>query len=138
VLDVLVGLALCIGVVLATAAPGQTPEGLEPAPSGLDGRTVAARAENQMRGGQTYIHAEMSIESPRLPLPRVVAFRSWDDRGGERSFIRIDGPAKDDGTTFLKLHPNLWMYVPRVERIVRIPPSMMLQSSTTVPPNKVL
>ena len=29
---------------------------------------------------------------------------------------------------FLKLHPNLWMWVPRVERTLRIPPSMMLQS----------
>jgi outer membrane lipoprotein-sorting protein len=28
----------------------------------------------------------------------------------------------------LKLHPNLWSYVPRVERTIRIPPSMMLQS----------
>ena len=29
---------------------------------------------------------------------------------------------------FLKLHPNMWNYIPRVERTLRIPPSMMLQS----------
>ena len=55
-------------------------------------------------------------------------FRSWDDRGGKRSFIRILSPAKDRGTGFLKLQPNLWTYIPRVERTMRIPPSMMLQS----------
>ncbi|MCG8588525.1 MAG: outer membrane lipoprotein-sorting protein, partial [Proteobacteria bacterium] len=53
---------------------------------------------------------------------------STDDRPGKRSFIRILAPSKDRGSGFLKLHPNLWMYVPRVERTVRIPPSMMLQS----------
>ncbi|NNL67855.1 MAG: outer membrane lipoprotein-sorting protein [Myxococcales bacterium] len=58
----------------------------------------------------------------------MVEFRSWDDRGGDRSFIRILAPAKDRGTGFLKLHPNLWTYIPRVERTMRIPPSMMLQS----------
>ena len=58
----------------------------------------------------------------------MVAFRSWDDRHGDRSFIRIVSPPKDEGTGFLMKKPNLWMYVPRVERTMRIPPSMMLQS----------
>jgi outer membrane lipoprotein-sorting protein len=70
----------------------------------------------------------MTVISPRLTAPRVVVFENWDDRPGRRSFIRIDAPPKDADTTFLKLHPNLWMYVPRVERTMRIPPSMMLQS----------
>jgi len=70
----------------------------------------------------------MTVVSPRLSRPRVVVFHSWEDRPGKQSLIRIDEPAKDKGTGFLKLHPNLWMYVPRVERTVRIPPSMMLQS----------
>jgi len=104
------------------------PEGLEPAPPGVDAVAVARRAEDQLRSRRTYLEARMVIRSPRLPAPREVVFQSWDDRPGKRSFIRIDAPAKDEGTTFLKLHPNLWMYVPRVERTVRIPPSMMLQS----------
>jgi outer membrane lipoprotein-sorting protein len=70
----------------------------------------------------------MTIVSPRLPTPRVVALRSWDDRAAKRSFIRIGAPPKDAGTGFLMVRPNLWMYVPRVERSMRIPPSMMLQS----------
>ena len=69
----------------------------------------------------------MTIVSPRLPAPRRVVFRVWDDRPGKRSFIRILEPSKDKGMGFLKLHPNLWNYIPRVERTVRIPPSMMLQ-----------
>lgn len=88
---------------------------------------MAERAEEVLRGDTIYLEATMTIVSPRLPAPRVVVFRAWDDRGKKRTFIRILAPAKDAGTAFLKLHPNLWMYVPRVERTVRIPPSMMLQ-----------
>jgi len=93
-----------------------------------DAREIARRAEDVLRGTSAYTEGEMTIVSRRLPVPRVVRFRSWDDRGGKRSFIRILAPAKDRGTGFLKLHPNLWTYVPRVERTMRIPPSMMLQS----------
>ena len=81
-----------------------------------------------MRSTRTFFQGKMTVASPRLTRPRVVAFHSWEDSQSKRSLIRIDSPAKDKGTGFLKLHPNLWMYVPRVERTVRVPPSMMLQS----------
>jgi outer membrane lipoprotein-sorting protein len=100
---------------------------LEPAPDDVDPREVALRAENSLRSDRTFMAAAMTIRSPRLSQPRVVVFKSWDDRSEKRSFIRIEAPAKDKGAAFLKLHPNLWSYVPRVERTLRIPPSMMLQ-----------
>ena len=99
----------------------------DPAPDGVDAREIARRAEESMRSDQTYMDAAMTVLSPRLSKPRVVEFQSWDDRASNRSFIRILAPAKDKGAAFLKLHPNLWSYVPRVERTLRIPPSMMLQ-----------
>lgn len=101
---------------------------LEPAPPGLTGRSVAERAEAALRSDRTYLRGQMTVISPRLATDRVVAFENWDDLPGKRSFIHILSPAKDADTTFLKLHPNLWMYIPRVERTMRIPPSMMLQS----------
>ena len=107
----------------ATASAGE----LEAAPEGLSATDIAVHADHVLRGERTFMEATMTVESPRLGRPRSVRFRSWDDRGGKRSLIRIDEPAKDAGTGFLKLHPNLWMYIPRVERTLRIPPSMMLQ-----------
>ena len=113
---------------LAVALCGPASAGeLEPAPEGLDAREIALRAEDTLRSDRTYLEAEMTVVSPRLVTPRVVAFRSWDDRARKRSLVNILTPPKDAGTAFLKIHPNLWMYVPRVERTVRIPPSMMLQ-----------
>jgi outer membrane lipoprotein-sorting protein len=121
-------LACGLALGLAASAVARGEGALEPAPAGLDGRSIAERAEVALRSELTYLDAEMTVISPRLTAPRVVAFQNWDDRPGRRSFIRIESPAKDEGTTFLKLHPNLWMFVPRVERTMRIPPSMMLQS----------
>jgi len=120
------GVLLCAAFALAEGPA--TGAALEPAPAGLTGRRVAERAEAALRSDRTYLRGEMTVVSPRLATDRVVAFENWDDLPGKRSFIHILAPPKDAGTTFLKLHPNLWMYIPRVERTMRIPPSMMLQS----------
>jgi outer membrane lipoprotein-sorting protein len=115
--------------IVLMLAPGLAPAAeLEPAPEGADARAIAERAEDSLRSERTFLAAEMTVKSPRLSSDRVVAFQNWDDRPGKRSFIWIQSPLKDAGTTFLKLQSNLWMYVPRVERTLRIPPSMMLQS----------
>ena len=114
----------------APLAAEPVPEASEAAPAelaGLDAPAIARRAEDVLRSDRTYLEARMTVRSPRLGRARVVAFQSWDDRAMNRSFIRILSPAKDAGTGFLRLPPNLWTYVPRVERTMRIPPSMMLQ-----------
>jgi outer membrane lipoprotein-sorting protein len=111
----------------AASATAQTAK-LEPPPASPSARELAERVEQTFRGESGFIDATMIVKSPRLPAPRRVRFQSWDDRAGERSFIRILDPPKDRGSSFLKLHSNLWSFVPRVERTIRIPPSMMLQS----------
>ncbi len=45
-----------------------------------------------------------------------------------RSFVKILSPSRDRGITFLSLHRQMWQYVPKIERIIKIPPSMMLQN----------
>ncbi len=119
--------ALGFATLLAAGASAQEAK-LEPPPATPTARALAEQVESTFRGESAFLDATMIVKSPRLPEPRRVRFQSWDDRGGKRSFIRILEPAKDRGSAFLKLHPNLWSWVPRVERTIRIPPSMMLQS----------
>ena len=128
---VLVALAIVACLLFEPTAVFATPNldlSLEPAPEGVDASALARKAEDNMRSQRTFMIASMTVVSPRLSRPRVVAFHSWENTPEKKSLIRIDKPTKDEGTGFLKLHPNLWMYVPRVERTVRVPPSMMLQS----------
>jgi outer membrane lipoprotein-sorting protein len=71
------------------------------------------------------MRATMTVTTPRWT--RSIELHSWDDRSRDRSFIRILSPQKDRGTGFLRQGIHLWTYLPRVERVMRIPPSMMLQ-----------
>lgn len=48
--------------------------------------------------------------------------------GKTKSFMKVLYPKKDEGITFLKLDNIMWQYVPKIERIIKIPASMMLQS----------
>ena len=121
----LMGALLC--AALATL-PTDRAAALQPAPESASADEIAKRSENNLRSDRTVMTARMTVISPRITQPREMEFTSWDDREGERSFVRMEAPSKDKGTGFLKLHPNLWMYIPRVERTMRIPPSMMLQS----------
>lgn len=50
----------------------------------------------------------------------------WKDR--RLALIRVIEPKKDAGTGNLRVGLDLWQYLPKVNRIVRVPSSMMLQS----------
>ena len=105
-------------LLLANAAPAPGPE--------IDAKALVREAEDALRGETAVMKATMQITTPRWN--RKMQFRSWDDRIGDRAFIRILAPKKDRGTGFLRVDETLWTYLPRVERTTRIPPSMMLQS----------
>jgi len=119
---------ICLALPATAVAAADAAPALDPPPPGLPARAVAERVEELFRGENSYFQATMTIRSPLLPAPRIVGFRAWDDRSSGRSFVRITAPPKDRGVAFLNVPPNLWNYIPRVERTLRIPPSMMLQS----------
>jgi outer membrane lipoprotein-sorting protein len=109
-------------LALLAAAPAWTQDD---AVDTIDAVDIVRRAEDSLRGQTAQMKATMKIETPRWK--RELRYRSWDDRGNDRSFTRILSPKKDRGTGFLRLGSTLWTYLPRVERTTRIPPSMMLQ-----------
>jgi hypothetical protein len=44
-------------------------------------------------------------------------------RGTEDSLVTILEPAKDAGVSTLKVGENLWNYLPKVDRTMKIPPA---------------
>ena len=58
---------------------------------------------------------------------RTMVFEYWSE-GTEKAFIRVKEPVKERGVSFLKIEREMWQYVPRINRVIKIPPSMMLQS----------
>jgi outer membrane lipoprotein-sorting protein len=88
-------------------------------------RELVRRAEDALRGSTSEMKLRMKITTPRFE--RELVIRSWDDRLGDRSFTRVLEPPKDKGTGFLRDKDAFWTWLPKVERAMRIPPSMMLQ-----------
>ncbi len=86
---------------------------------------IIEKADDALRGKSSFSELTMSVKTKRWE--RQYTMKSWTE-GREKSFILIMSPKKDTGTTFLKLKSEMWQYIPRVERKVKIPPSMMLQS----------
>ena len=93
--------------------------------SELSVKDIVQKRDDTMRGKSSFGEYEMLVISPRWK--RTVKFKAWSS-GAENSFIDITYPKKDKGITFLRIKTNMWQYVPRIEKTIKIPPSMMLQS----------
>lgn len=92
---------------------------------GSEADDIIKKVEDNFRGNDLHMKMKMVVTSARGK--RTVEIESWSV-GKDRSFMKILYPPRDRGITFLKLDKQLWQYVPKIERIVKIPPSMMLQS----------
>lgn len=86
---------------------------------------IMQKVDNNLRGKNIYLKISMKIVS--LGHERNMKMENWA-QGTKKSFIKILYPPKDRGITFLSLENQMWQYVPKIERTIKIPPSMMLQN----------
>ncbi len=90
-----------------------------------EAQSIIQKVENNFRGKTLYMKLDMKIVS--LKHERSMKIESYS-RGTKKSFVKILYPPRDRGITFLSLDNQMWQYVPKIERIIKIPPSMMLQN----------
>jgi len=90
-----------------------------------DADEIVRRSYEKFRGQSS--KATMKMQIIRPDWQRSVTFKTWS-LGTEYSMILITGPARDEGTAFLKRDAEIWNWVPRIGRTVKMPPSMMSQS----------
>lgn len=86
---------------------------------------IIKKAEDKLRGANSKGVMTMSIVRPTWT--RDISMKSWS-RGTDYSMIYITAPARDEGTVFLKKDKEIYNWVPSIERTVKLPPSMMMQS----------
>jgi len=91
----------------------------------LDLMAVIDHFEDLYRSTSSISVAELTVTRPRRT--RTLSMKIWT-RGEEKSLVLIESPAREKGTATLKVDKNLWNYLPRIKRTIRIPPSMMLSS----------
>jgi len=90
-----------------------------------EAKEIIKKLEKNLRGDYMYSTMSMIITSKRGK--RTVKIESWS-KGNDESFMKILYPKKDKGITFLKIDNQMWQYIPKIERTIKIPSSMMLQS----------
>jgi outer membrane lipoprotein-sorting protein len=90
-----------------------------------EAREIVQKANDLMRGSKTYAEFTMTIEKPEWS--RTVEMKAWSLEP-DYSLVYVTAPARDRGTVTLKRKTEVWNWLPSIQRVIKIPPSMMLQS----------
>jgi outer membrane lipoprotein-sorting protein len=101
-------LGLCL--LGASALTAQTP------------REIIDRVDRLLRGESS--RGTVSMEIVTEHWSRSMEMRIWS-LGTDNALIRITAPEKDAGTATLKVGHEIWNYLPRVDRTIKLPPSLM-------------
>ena len=81
--------------------------------------------EELYRGESSLARMTMIVETPQFQ--RTMEMES-SSLGTEKAFIRILAPRKDRGIATLKLDLEMWNYLPKINKVIKVPPSMMMGS----------
>jgi outer membrane lipoprotein-sorting protein len=96
------------------------------APTPPDLPTVLQRYDDLYRTSASKSTFVIHVVRQDQPM-RTLELRAWT-KGTEKSLIRIDAPEREAGTATLRIGSDMWNYLPRVGKTIRVPPSAMLGS----------
>jgi len=88
-------------------------------------RDIVQAAMDHWRGLTSYSEMTMTIHRP--DWERSMTLRGWS-QGDKRSLVRVIEPPRDAGNGTLLDDDNMWTFSPKVNRIIKVPSSMMSQS----------
>ncbi|MDH3276467.1 MAG: outer membrane lipoprotein-sorting protein [Gammaproteobacteria bacterium] len=90
-----------------------------------DAKDIVRDAINHWRG--TSSQGEMTMTIHRPDWERSMSMETWT-RGEKQSLIRVTAPRKDRGNGTLMDDNNMWSFSPKINRVIKVPSSMMSQS----------
>ena len=96
-----------------------------PRAEALDAQTLVEDSFNYMRDKSSVSEVIMTVHRP--DWERKMTIKAWT-RGRKDSLFYIEAPPKDHGNGTLKKGREMWMYNPKINRVIKVPPSMMSQS----------
>ena len=109
----LTAIALIAVTYLATAAPVSAQ---------VDAREIIDRVDRLLRGDSSRGVATMEVVTEHWE--RRMTMEIWS-LGTDYSLIRLRAPQKEAGTATLKAEDDIWNYLPKVDRTIKVPASMM-------------
>jgi len=88
-------------------------------------REIVRKIDQLYRSESSYAKMEMHIVTPHWE--RTLRMKTWT-QGTEKTFIRITAPKKEAGTATLRIGNEMWNFLPKTNKVMKIPPSMMMGS----------
>lgn len=92
----------------------------------MSAKEIVKKADEVMKGVKS-TKAEMTVTTVRPKWKRTMKMKTWS-QGSNLSMILFTSPVKDKGTSFLMKGKEVWNWIPSIERTIKLPPSMMMQS----------
>ncbi len=86
-------------------------------------RNIVNKVDKLYRSESSYALMEMRIVTPHWE--RTLKMKTWSS-GMDKTFIRIIAPKKEKGVGTLRIKNQMWNYLPKTNKVMKIPPSMMM------------
>lgn len=86
---------------------------------------LITEALQRWRGKNSYSQVTMIIQRP--DWKRKMQIEGWT-QGLTHSLMRFTYPPKDSGNAILKMDDQMWLFTPKLQRISKLPNSMLSQS----------
>jgi outer membrane lipoprotein-sorting protein len=88
--------------------------------------TDIVRKTDEKLNGELTGYSVMTMTIIRPAWQRTVEFKSWS-MDVDYALTLITSPAREKGQTFLKRKNEMWSWNPAINRLIKLPPSMMSQ-----------
>ena len=86
---------------------------------------VITKMDDKLKGKS--MRSKSSITIVRPSYTREMTMVTWS-KGRDYSLTLMTSPKRDEGSAFLNREKEVWSYTPSIERIIKLPPSMMSQN----------
>lgn len=90
-----------------------------------EARQLVQRTMDHWRGLTS--HSSMTMTIHRPDWERSMTMTSWN-KGDKLSLVRVTEPTRDAGNATLLNDSNMWTFTPKINRVIKVPSSMMSQS----------
>lgn len=91
----------------------------------VDPKALSKELDELYRSKASEGKLTMKVRTP--DYQRDMTMKIWS-RGMDDTLVIISAPRKDAGTASLKRGSEMWNYLPKIKKTIRIPPSMMMGS----------
>jgi outer membrane lipoprotein-sorting protein len=109
-----------ISILALTGMPG-----VSPATADTEVDAIIDKVDKLFRSDNSYSELEMEITTPNWQ--RTLKMNMWTE-GMDKTFIRVTHPRKDAGMATLRIETEMWNYFPKINKVMKVPPSMMMSS----------